>query len=989
MGGPDRQGLPVGDGVAWSELNVRAGSVAEAKGIKSSGGQEPVGPSGGTPQGGDAGEVKFKNVWPLPALVAGGAMLIVGGAVFLMNRPKPPGDIPLEQAKALVAEKRFQEAIEKLNSKEVRNYIEYGSPDAEHLRAFYLARARAFEGAQQTLGLNRAENHRSIVEDYERAEKQVAEGSDRELAPSDTSRLVESLVALDQIDGESGALRRIAKLPEAEQPRKTRLTRVVVEHNLAISPTLKGEAATKRSDQTLELLAGLSADPAISASDKAWVLARQGEMLIAAGRPEEAINKLIRRVGLLKDVPKEQQGELYVLLGKAYFQAEQPMNAMRQLEAADGLLETSSALRADLGVMLGRLAQSGVATESGAGLGASENDPSALLEFAREKFEGVIGEFGAGKQFARAMLGVAEVEAALRHDDKSLEKYAELVSLVNSLGEGTPKPGEHGKAGAESPGAKPHGDGHAAPAGEPAAAATHGASSEHGATEKPGDEKKPEAATHGEPASPSHLPSRLADKIRPRSLGDLTRESVLTSLMQRFQERFDSGQRESALRYADVAETLFKDADVPPEVLLAIGRTRRALGDAMMTQAREQHAADPSKSGADFSVEALDAATRAEVKKHFIVAGDYLRRHAKSVAATDPGASAASLWTAADSYDRAGDIDEAKKAFADYAEGASDTDANKPEAKFRLAQVFQAKREFVAAAALYQELVDARDPGNPSLNAGVMADRAVVPLARCMLSDNDPSNDEAAERLLQGVVEGSGVGPDAMEYREALIELGESSYRRERFAQAIAWLEGVSKRYKDDRRIESIRYLLADSHRREAVKIGQTLAAQRLPQAQRDTLEASRADHLRSARALYEGVKVALERKGLRLRTNLEKIHLRNAYFYLGDCAMEMHDYDGAIAAYDEARKQYSDEPSSLVAMAQIVSAYAAQEKWAEARTANERARLQLAKFPESVWQNPDLPMEKRHWEKWLDARTLIGQQGQATGEKSNEKSGE
>lgn len=961
--------------------------MAEAKGVKSSVGQEPVGASGGAPEGGGPGEVKFKNVWPLPALLAGGALLVVGGAVFLMNRPKPPGDIPLEQAKALVAERRFQEAIEKLNSKEVRNYIEYGSPDAEHLRAFYLARARAFEGAQQTLGLNRVENHKSIIEDYERAEKQVAEGSDRELAPSDVSRLVESLVALDQIDGEAGALRRIGKLPETEQPRKTRLTRLVVEHNLAIAPSLRGELATKRSDQTLELLAGLAADPALSAADKAWVLARQGEMLISAGRPEEAINKLIRRVGLLKDVPREQQGELYVLLGKAYFQAEQPTNAMRQLEAADGLLEPASGLRADLGVMLGRLAQSGVAPESGGGHGASENDPNAMLEFAREKFEGVIGEFGAGKQYARAMLGAAEVEAALRHDDKSLEKYAELVSLVNSLGEAGVHLRGHGNAAAEGSEAKSHGDGQGVPVGEPAAGAV--APAEHGAAEKHGDEKKPETVGHGAPAGASHLPARLADKIRPRSLGDVTRESVLTSLMQRYQERFDSGQRESSLRYADVAETLYKDSEVPPEVLLAIGKTHRALGESLMTQAREEHAADTSKSGSDFSVEALDAATRAEVKKHFIVAGDYLRRHAKSVAATDPGASAASLWTAADSYDRAGDIDEAKKAFADYAEGASDSDANKPEAKFRLAQVFQAKREFVAAAALYQELVDARDPGNPSLNAGVMADKAVVPLARCMLSDNDPSNDEAAERLLQGVVEGSGVGPDAMEYREALIELGESSYRRERFAQAIAWLEGVSKRYKDDRRIESIRYLLADSHRREAVRIGQTLAAQRLPQAQRDTLEAARADHLRSARILYEGVKVALERKGLRLRTNLEKIHLRNAYFYLGDCAMEMRDYDGAIAAYDEARKQYSDEPSSLVAMAQIVSAYAAQEKWAEARTANERARLQLAKFPESVWQNPDLPMEKRHWEKWLDARTLIGQQGQASGDKNAEKSGE
>jgi tetratricopeptide (TPR) repeat protein len=944
--------------------------VAEAKGVNSGGAK---GPGGDTPEGAGApsGKVQFKNIWPLPALVLGGAMLVGGGVVYLMNQPKPPADIPLEQAKALVEEKRYQEAIDKLNSKDVRNYIDYGAADADHRRAFYLARARAFAGAQQTLGLNRLENHRSIVEDFQRAEKEGAEGTERQLIPADISLITQSLIALDQIDGEDGALRRIEKLPETEQPRKTRLIRSVVEHNLAVVPSLKGDKAAVRSEQTLELLADLSADPALSPADKAWVLARQGEMLISAGRPDEAINKLIRRVGLLKDVPLEQQGELYVLLGKAYFQADQPINAMHQLEAADALLERSSPLRADLGVMLGRLAQSGVAVDGGAGHGASENDPAALLEFAREKFEGVIGEFGNGKQYARAVLGVAEVEAALRHDDKSLEKYAELVELVNSIGEGSSKHEEPKKpAGEEKPENKPDA-GH--DAGEHGAATAE--DPKHGeakpAEPKPGDE-------HGGTGVRGGL--RLADKIRPRSLGDVTKASVLTSLMQRFQERFDSGQRESALRYADIAETMYKDSEMPPEILLAIGSTRRALGDALMSQVKEQYAADTSKSSAEFSVESLDAATRAEVKKHYIVAGDYLRRHATSVAATDPGASAASLWTAADSYDRAGDMDEAKKAFADYANTAADTDPNKPEAKFRLAQVFQAKREYAAAIELYRDLKDSRDQPDLARNAGVVADRAIVPLAQCMLSDGDATNDEEAERLLQGIVEGGGIGPEAQAYREALIELGESSYRRERFAQAIAWLEGVAKRYKDDRRIESVRYLLADSHRREAVSIARTLSTQRLPQAQKDQLETTRVDHLRSARTLYEGVKAALEKKEPRLRTNLEKIQLRNAYFYLGDCAMEMRDYDAAIAAYDDARKQYSEEPSSLVAMAQIVSAYAAQEKWAEARTANERARLQLAKFPESVWQNPDLPMEKRHWERWLDARTLIGQQGQATG---------
>ncbi len=932
--------------------------MAEAKGDKPGQGSEGASvPDGGAPT---PKPVLLKNIWPLPALLIGGGLLACGAAVIIMGRPKPPADVPLEEAKALVKANRYQEAIEKLNSKDLRSYLDYGSPDSEHMRAYYLAMARAFEGAQAGLGLSRAENHRIIVENYEHAEKEGKDG-ERELDPSDITRLVESLIALDTIDGEAGALARIGKLSEKEHAARTRLTRVLVEHNLAIAPTLHGDIATKRADQTLELLAGMAADPALSPEDKAWVLARQGEMLIAAGRPDEAVNKLIRRVGLLKDVPRERQGELYVLLGKAYFQQDQPQNAMRQLEAADVLLEKGSPLRADLGVMLGRLAQSGVAGEGVVGHGSSENDPTAMLEFAREKFEGVLGEFSSSRQYARAVQGVAEVEAALRHDDKSLEKYAELVDLLNGGG----KPGAEGEHTA-----KHEGDGAAGQAGQ-AGQAGHG--------------NKPEA-THGEPSvatghdAKGEAGNEGAPRPAARNLGDVTRESVTTSLMQRFHERFDSGQRESALRYADVAETLFKDAEVPPEVLLAIGATRRVLGDQVMNGAREQHAADVVKGSADFSVEDLDAATRAEVKKHYIVAGDYLRRHAKSVAATEPVESAKSLWEAADSYDRAGDMEEAKKAFADYAETASETDPHRAEAKFRLGQVFQARHEYPAAIALYKSLVDG--DAADARASGTVADKAIVPLAQCMLADNDPANDKEAERYLEDVVGGSRVKPEASAFRAALIELGTSCYRQERFAEAIGWLEQAAKRYKDDKRLGGVRYLLADSHRREAVKIGKTLGTQRMPQAQTDLLERTRVDHLRTARTLYDAVRGELKDKDARTLTKLERTQLRNAYFSIGDCAMEMKDFDAAIASYDEARLKYSDDPASLVAMAQIVSAYAAEGKWAEAKTANERARQQLNKFPESIWQTPDLPMEKRHWEAWLDARTLIAQQAAGDTEK-------
>src|SRR5262249_21346365 len=151
-----------------------------------------------------------------------------------------------------------------------------------------------------------------------------------------------------------------------------------------------------------------------------------------------------------------------------------------------------------------------------------------------------------------------------------------------------------------------------------------------------------------------------------------------------------------------------------------------------------------------------------------------------------------------------------------------DTDPRRPEAKFRLAQVFQAKTppEYTTAAALYRGLVEARDANDPTRSAGGGSDAAVVPLAQCLLSDTDPSNDDEADQLLFSVVkDGSRMSPDATAFRDALIELGASNYRRQKYADAIGWLEQAVKRYKDDKRVESTRYLLADSLRRESVKL--------------------------------------------------------------------------------------------------------------------------------------------------------------------------
>ena len=442
-----------------------------------------------------------------------------------------------------------------------------------------------------------------------------------------------------------------------------------------------------------------------------------------------------------------------------------------------------------------------------------------------------------------------------------------------------------------------------------------------------------------------------------RARKDLDPERVSASLMDRQSGSFLAGDYDTALRYAELAASLYDDPKMPGPLLLALGQTHRAVADRVLNDAS-------STPGPGSIVDRLDPVTKSELKRHLLAAGDAFRRYADIVSSEDTGKYLDARWRAADSLDLAGDMEQAKREFALYADGAPDDDNRRPEARFRLAQVFQVERDFASAAALYRSVMG---------SAGAASDRARVPLARCLLADAEPANDAEAESLLLGTVDGSVVGPEAAAFRDALFELGGVYYSTARYPEAIARLEEAVDRYPDDHRIDIHRYKLADANRLSAAHLAQTLR-QGLPQATREALEAERVARLQSAAGLYERVRTALESDPARRLDELERVCLRNAYFAIGDCAFDLGDFDAAIAAYDSARLKYSDDPSSLVAMVQIVNAYVQQQRWPQARTANERARQHLARFPDDVWQRPDIPMEKKHWERWLDARTLLEQ---------------
>jgi tetratricopeptide (TPR) repeat protein len=469
--------------------------------------------------------------------------------------------------------------------------------------------------------------------------------------------------------------------------------------------------------------------------------------------------------------------------------------------------------------------------------------------------------------------------------------------------------------------------------------------------------------------------SELIEKLpKAARTGVLSAEAIADDLMEQHADRLGANRTREALRYATMAAGLFEGGKTPANVMLALAASNRRLGDELLGRPVLD---DTGRS--DAPVRGVDAVTREEAKRCYLAAGRSYAAHAYDVVIEDVESASRSRWLSADSFDLAGDVEEAMKAFASYLQGAPGQDPRRQQAKYRLARLYQSTADYTSAAGLYLELLEERQSATER-GGMVWAARSIVPLAQCLLADQDPANDVHAEQELKGVLSGREFTPQAEEFRDALLELGRYYYEAGRYPAAIERLSEARERFPKDPEIDRVKFRLADSERLSAGEIAQSLT-RAMPRAQREDLEKTRRQRLQDASALFESVRGGLMARPAADLNPVERMMLRNATFYVGDCAYELEEYDGAIAAYDAARQQYDSDPSSLVALVQIVNAYVHQGEWAKAVTANERARQHLAKFPEEVWADPQLPMDKRHWERWLDSRSLLEQHARASAE--------
>jgi len=450
-----------------------------------------------------------------------------------------------------------------------------------------------------------------------------------------------------------------------------------------------------------------------------------------------------------------------------------------------------------------------------------------------------------------------------------------------------------------------------------------------------------------------------ADRAHPR----VTRSVVVASVLEQSRDLRQRDKLQAALRFAKLAESFNPGGEQPPEVVLAVARSHRALADRILADVPE---------GTDVwrRLSALDPSRREEARRHLIAAGAGFRLHADGVVLDDNEAYERSLWMAGDSFDLAGDLDETIATFQEYVAEFPDR-PERAEARYRLGRTHQARGEHGLAAEYYRGLID--DRNNPEVkNVGLYADMSVVPLAQAYMLDDRPDNDAQAERLLRSVVEGEiVVQPDTPLMRDALVELGRLMMRREQFAPAIEQFETMLARFPDDAAAPVVRYRLAEAFRLDAARIGQRLQAD-LSASVRSRLETRRRERLERALGLYDRVVREIELVPPGRRSRLEDQVLRNAYFYRGSAAFDMGRYELAIQHYDTAFERYPDDPGSLVSLVQIVNAYIELGDMERARVANERAERFFRTLPDEVWGRPDLPMRRRDWERWLDSTSQL-----------------
>lgn len=456
-----------------------------------------------------------------------------------------------------------------------------------------------------------------------------------------------------------------------------------------------------------------------------------------------------------------------------------------------------------------------------------------------------------------------------------------------------------------------------------------------------------------------HFKLSIAQLLDNTPAWDPRRDDVTTKIASHIDRSIDLENHDDALDYISLLLPMYDGGEaLPARLLLQFAEIHQQIA---VRRKERADAMDPlTWVGPGDPPLAARRNSYQESAFHYGEAAQYFKRHADAVTVLDDESHGQSLWSAGANFDSAQRWPDAIDVYAEFV-STRPGDGERLKAQHHLAKAYMADRQYESAIGIFNDLIEQ----NPQSN---WAYESLVPMARSYTATGQT---DAAVRVLLSIVDGHpGIRPDSDTYRKALVDIARTYYLQGQddpvyFVSAIERLDTAVERYGHTTEGPILRYMLADSLRRSSRALVQQAANAR-SDPQRLAFDAERRERLRNAEMYYDQVITELEARFAAARSDLENLYLRNAYFYKADCTYDRGDYPVAIDRYREAAQRWSAYPASLVAQVQIVNAYCELQEFQQAYVANQNALWQLSQMEDEVFDRPDMPMTRQHWEDWL-----------------------
>jgi tetratricopeptide (TPR) repeat protein len=345
------------------------------------------------------------------------------------------------------------------------------------------------------------------------------------------------------------------------------------------------------------------------------------------------------------------------------------------------------------------------------------------------------------------------------------------------------------------------------------------------------------------------------------------------------------------------------------------------------------------------------AAHAAAQREHLLCAAEAFEA-AAALAADKPQRQGGLLWSAAQSFDQAGEVAGVQRTLRQFLEGRP-ADARWPLAYLELGQAGECEGRVEEALDWYARLREQYPALEESFRGALRSAGCLVEMGR----------EDEAEALLLRMLDNDLVTPQAQAFRSALLQLCELLYRQGRYADAIGRLEDFLALYPADPDCGRARFLRADAYRCSAYQLRQAEAGAAGAQ-----YRATAQERFQVAADLFD----QLEKDSAAAPDPDDETELyrRLALLYSADCLFELNDPPSlrrALERYRRAAAAFEQEPLALTAQIQMANIHLRGGRLADAARAVERARWLLRSMPDEAfagWPGPG----RKDWEQYLAA---------------------